>query len=90
MNEPVIYVDPIQQYGTGLWCHMWTDGTPEQLDAFARRIGLKGTWAQYGGMRGDFYHYDLKPSKRQLALDNGAVELPLREWIKRRMEEKHV
>lgn len=82
---PNFYVDPIEDWGEkGLWCHLWTDGTDQQLDQFAAAIGLRKQWAHLsnGAIVGRFYHYDLRPSKRALALQRGAVEMPLKEWVK--------
>lgn len=65
---------------------MWTDGTRDELDAFAARLGLLKRWAHFShGVSGDFYHYDLRPSKREQALKKGAAFMPLKEWIAPRM-----
>lgn len=48
------------------WCHMMATGGLEELNAFAKRIGLKVEWRD-----GD--HYDLTPSKRVAAIKAGAV-----------------
>lgn len=79
-----IFVDDVVDYGPkGDWCHLWTDGDRTTLDAFAHRLGLKTSWAhQSHGTVGEFYHYDLRPSKRDQALKMGAVHKPLIEWIK--------
>jgi hypothetical protein len=82
---PTIYVDELRDYGKiGEWCHMWTpDGTDEELTAFAESIGLKPGWShESDGISGRFFHFDLRPNKRKLAIENGAVEKPLREWVK--------
>lgn len=81
------YVDEVREYvGKGLWCHLWTpDGTDRELDAFARLLGLRKSWAHTShGMVGRFYHYDLTPRKRVEALGYSAVcsEKSLAEWIK--------
>jgi hypothetical protein len=84
----VIYVDDTNNYGAkGLWCHMWSDtNDTDELHAFAARIGLKRSWAQLSrGVSGEFPHYDLRPSKRELALKSGAQYLPLKVWILQRM-----
>lgn len=89
----MIYVDELTDYGAagwkaGQWCHMWSsDDNFEALDAFAVSIGLKVEWCQISaGHFHDFYHYDLRPSKRKLALAKGAVEYPLQQWIKEVLE----
>lgn len=85
-----IYVDELmnikpkahkaQKFGTH-WSHIWTDKDLEELHNFAKKIGLKRSWFQN---KKRFPHYDIVPSKRKLALDNGAVEMPLIEWFKKR------
>lgn len=76
-----IYVDALFDWGKqGKWCHMWTDGDPEELHAFASSIGLQPQWFQKANL--SFLHYDLRPSKRELALKKGAEFMPLRDWIK--------
>lgn len=60
------------------WCHMWAD-TEEELHKMADKIGLKRSWFQN---RERFPHYDLVPSKRRLALINGAIEKSLSSWIR--------
>ncbi len=68
----MIYVDEIRRYGhRGEWCHMVTDGNVSELHAMAKKMGLKKSWFQ------DIIHhphYDLRPSKRRLAVRFGAVE----------------
>jgi hypothetical protein len=62
------------------WCHMWASRAEDvgRLHAIARAIGLKVAWFQN---REGFPHYDLVPSKRALALKNGAEQKDLREWL---------
>lgn len=83
----MIYVDDTFTYpGKGDWCHMWTDGDVSELDAFAASIGLRRSWRHDSrGVTGLFPHYDLRPSKRALALNHGAVYMPLSEWIRPRL-----
>jgi len=65
------------------------DGDDDELDAFAARIGLRKSWAQTSrGVSGRFYHYDVRPSKRALALQRDAVFMPLHDWIRRKLAEK--
>jgi len=79
----MVYVDEIRDYGPkGKYSHMWTDGDIEELHTFAIRLGLKRTWLHESkGLSGDFHHYDVVPSKRELALKRGAVYMPLKVWI---------
>lgn len=61
-----------------LWCHLFTDGDPEELHALAARIGLRRKWFQedrHGG------HYDLTPGRREAALAAGAKALTRREAV---------
>lgn len=79
----MIYVDEINEWQSGKWCHMWSDTSDEELDTFAKVIGLRKSWAQN---RPGFYHYDLRPSKRKLALSKGAEFMRLRDWIMKKRE----
>lgn len=74
-----IYVDDIQKYPSGPWCHMWCDGDIDELHRMADAIGLKRDWFQQKDAR--FPHYDLRPTKREAALRAGAQYMPLRQWI---------
>lgn len=63
----------------GRWCHMFAD-TREELDAMARRIGLKPTWIQYPGTPKE--HYDVTEPRRAAAIAAGAKVLPIGpEWV---------
>lgn len=68
-----VYVDFIVNYGwkLGPSCHMVAD-TVEELNALAKRIGLKPEWIQKSAS--EVIHYDLVESKRKLAVKYGAVE----------------
>lgn len=93
----MIYVDEVKEYPAQciadlesrlgrLWAHLWCDaGQEDQLHAFARKIGVRREWFQ---ARHDFPHYDLVPSKRRMALANGAMPMRLSDWIRNRQEEK--
>lgn len=67
------------------WCHMWASSAEdlEQLHEIAERIGLRRAYFQN---KPRFPHYDLVPSKRALAIKEGAVEIELREWLRDRLE----
>jgi hypothetical protein len=81
----VIYVDAIQTYKSGEWCHMWSaTGDTDELHAFAKKIGLRRDWAQVSSSRivKEWHHYDLRPTKRVIALKHGAVEMSLLVWLK--------
>lgn len=91
-----IFVDDLIDYGkTRLrnydWCHMWTDGSDEELDKFAVDVlKLHKEWSQVSKSKyvPRFYHYDLIPSKRELAIQHGAVYRPLLDYIVE-MKAKH-
>lgn len=78
------YVDNLKNYGAkGLWCHLWCSDKDDRaaLDRFAKRIGLATHYAQVGGAM-KLYHYDLTGSMRQKALQYGAVEKSMHEWMR--------
>ena len=81
----MILVDPIRDWPSGQWCHMGTDDlTPaglEELHAMAAHIGMQRRWFQ--GKDPRHPHYDLRPSKRALAVRAGAVEVGATEFVKR-------
>jgi hypothetical protein len=68
-----IYVDRCQWPDAEgkLWCHMMSDGGRAELDAFARKLGLRLSWIQKPGTPQE--HYDLTASKRTDALHGGAI-----------------
>ncbi len=87
----MIYVDEVRTYDDvkgearrwgRRWCHMWaaTPQQEEELHEMARKVGLK---RQYFQNRPGFPHYDMIPSKRALAMENGATFMSLRQWIGR-------
>jgi hypothetical protein len=83
--DPMLFADrnPLARqaarHGTR-WCHLWASSVEEvpRLHQVAAAIGLKRSWFQD---RVGFPHYDLVPTKRRLALKNGAEEKDLREWL---------
>ncbi len=73
-----VYVDPLAHYGMKLYgkpiksCHMYADiGFLIELHETADKIGLKRKWFQNVSVP----HYDITRSKRELAVENGAIEL---------------
>lgn len=54
------------------WSHLTAD-TDQELHAFAARIGLRRSWAQYPGTWKS--HYDVTDSKRAEAIRAGAVPI---------------
>lgn len=76
-----VYVDPLFDYpGKGEWCHMWADNE-DDLHAMAVRIGLRRSWLHEHRVAN---HYDLRPSKRALAIKYGAVEMQMSVWMKQK------
>lgn len=75
-----IYVDQIKRHGSGLWCHMATDSDLDELHRIASDIGLKREWFQDHPR---VPHYDLRPSKRALAVECGAQPIGTLEMVRR-------
>jgi hypothetical protein len=55
----------------------------EELHAMAARIGLKEEWFQTGHTNPKFHHYDIIPSKRELAIRFGAKKESIEDFMKR-------
>ena len=73
-----IFVDDLVKLPTGRWCHMMTDGDTDELIAFAVSLGLKESYIQCRGTERE--HFDLYPSKREMAIKLGAKEVDSR-WL---------
>ena len=76
-----VLVDPLRDYPHAplrltRWCHMVSDGSFEELHAFAARLGIPQARFQ-----GD--HYDLPPWLRARAVELGALEVPTGELLQR-------
>jgi hypothetical protein len=54
------------------WCHLYADTLPE-LEAFARRIGLKPEWLQHPDGTDGLPHYDVTGQLRDKAEASGAT-----------------
>ena len=68
-----VYVDDaFISYGRMKMSHMIAD-TPEELHRMADQIGIKRRWYQGPG-KASCPHYDVSKSRRQLAIQLGAVE----------------
>jgi hypothetical protein len=70
-----VYVDDMRMQArvgriNARWSHLMAD-TDDELHAFAACLGLKRAWHQKPGT--PISHYDVTESKRQLALELGAV-----------------
>ena len=62
--------------------HLTTDGSIEELHAFAEKIGMHRDWFQEHPLAS---HYDLSPARRVRAVKAGAVEVSAREQARRRV-----
>jgi hypothetical protein len=76
---------------TGRWSHLTAD-TREELHEFATRIGLQRSWFQEpkgvggkppppGSLPAQAWHYDVTESKRQVAINAGAIPLSYRGFL---------
>lgn len=57
---------------TPVWCRMISANGPEELHAFARKIGLDRNWFDEGP---PMDHYALTPVRRGMAIQEGAIAL---------------
>ena len=72
-----VYVDDMRaSFGRMVMCHMLADSTDELL-AMADRIGVSRRWLQHAGTPKE--HFDIALNKRALAVQNGAIEVSLRD-----------
>ncbi len=84
-----VYVDwmgptiPSESWRYKKGCHLLAD-SEDELHRFAKMLGLKQSWFQ---PRPQFPHYDLTFRKRRAALLNGAIEVDL-DWYKKRREKR--
>ena len=58
-------------------CHMLAD-SEDELHAMAAAIGINRKWFQ----NERYPHYDICKSKRVLAIQNGAVEIDRKQFVK--------
>lgn len=82
-----VYVDKMKtKYGRMIMSHMLAD-TVEELHDMADKIGLKREWFQNERTP----HYDLCQAKKQLAIENGAIEVDRKKIVEliRRFREKN-
>jgi hypothetical protein len=82
-----VYVD--HAFAAGDWGR-WSGGghlqadTREELEAFARALGLRREWLQSKPGRPEKDHYDLDERRRELALRLGAIPEDRRAGARRR------
>ena len=83
-----VYVDDAFVEGDwGKWNgggHLQAD-TPDELHAFAARLGLKRTWFQPRPTRPERAHYDVTGSKRDEAIYLGAIPEAVEDGTVRRL-----
>lgn len=89
----MIHVDQLINWGNEKkekwFCHMWSDSSDNELHEFAKRIGVPRAWFHVSrGMIGRFAHYDLNIPRREKALENGAIEESLRNYVNRILRTK--
>jgi len=75
-----VYIDDMYkislgQLGRMKMSHMMAD-TTEELLAMCDKIGVQKKWIQDKGTKRE--HFDVAMSKRKLAIENGAIEVPMR------------
>jgi hypothetical protein len=82
-----VYVDHAFAYGDwGRWSgggHLQAD-SPEELHAFAQRMGLRREWFQHKPRRPENDHYDLTEAGRIRAIELGAIPEDRRAGTRRR------
>lgn len=72
-----VYIDNARiPYRRMIMSHMWAD-TAEELHAMAEAIGMKREWFQTPGGKypASFPHYDVCLTRRQKALELGAIDV---------------
>ena len=73
-----VYVDDYRApYGRMIMCHLLAD-TIEELHAMADTIGINRRWFQDHGKTP---HYDICLSKRDLAIEHGAIVINRRQLV---------
>ena len=75
-----VYVDNLRDYGWrhGPSCHLIADSV-EELMEFGVSMGMREEWFQAKSTP----HFDLTVSGREVAVQNGAVELTQRELVQK-------
>jgi hypothetical protein len=72
-----VYVDDMRApFGRMVMCHMIAD-TDDELHAMAEQIGVARRWWQAPPKHSS--HYDIALSKREIAVELGAVEITWRQ-----------
>ncbi len=72
-----VYVDDFKaKFGRMTMCHMIADSTEELLQ-MVDKIGVQRKWIQKAGTNRE--HFDICMSKRQKAIEAGAIEIGMRD-----------
>jgi hypothetical protein len=80
-REIMIYVDDAETgWGRGVWSHMWSDASDEELHEFAERIGMRREWHQ-SPPKAKWSHYDVPTFRRAMAIMAGAKVVNRREAV---------
>ncbi|MEY2514210.1 MAG: hypothetical protein QOJ89_1568 [bacterium] len=76
-----VYVDvAIWERHDRRWCHLLADD-PDELHAFAARLGIERRRFQSRPNRPWIDHYDIDEPRRRAAIAGGAIELTRREIV---------
>lgn len=70
-----MYLSPLGQFGNMRMSHMIAD-TSKELLAMARKIGVQAKWIQKPGTKDE--HFDICMSKREKAIECGAIPVGMR------------
>ena len=74
-----VFVDNAQNgFGRMKMCHMLAHSTAELL-SMADVIGVQRRWIQFAGTPKE--HFDICQSKRNLAIQSGAISISSREFV---------
>lgn len=77
-----VFVDTMRaSYGRMVMCHLGADTTEELLE-MVDKIGVARKWIQHQGEWRE--HFDIALSKRQLAIEAGAIVVTQREFVLRK------
>jgi hypothetical protein len=74
-----MYQSPMGEYRGMRMSHMIADTTDELLE-MCDKIGVNRRWIQDAGSANE--HFDIAYSKRQLAVEHGAIQITMRELAK--------
>jgi len=73
----MVFVDNMNAHFRGMiMCHLMAE-TTDELDAFAKKLGLRRKWRQAGSWN----HYDICLSMKKQAIAAGAREVTTREMV---------